>query len=228
MHSVIVTGSEGLIGKTVCEYLQASGFDVKRADLELGIDLTDRAQVHDFFAENKAESLVNLFGLNHHMEKDRIVINDFLEIPESDLNDYNEVNVTSLFSVCREFMKQNPGRIRIVNFSSLYGITSPKKKSYPDTAKHVGYVTSKHAMIGLTRYIATHFAPRVTANVVCPGGVDNEYMNPVFRSNYCDNVPMERMANARDVCGLVELLCTEKGDYINGAVIPVDGGWTAW
>jgi len=228
MQSVIITGSSGLIGSVVCDYMRECDFNVIEADLSTGVDLSDEDQVRLFFRKNHATSLINLFGLNHHMDKSSESVTDFLEIKKSDLDEFHNVNVSSLFSVCREFIKENSGEISIVNFSSLYGIRSPKKSIYPATVKHVGYVTSKHAVIGLTRYIATHFSPRVTANAVCPGGVDNEYMDPEFRERYCEHTPMSRMASARDVCGLVRLLCTPEGKYINGSVIPVDGGWTAW
>jgi NAD(P)-dependent dehydrogenase (short-subunit alcohol dehydrogenase family) len=228
MRTVIITGSEGLIGSVVSKHFEESGYNVIRVDLSLGVDLTDEDQVKDFFSKNNADSLVNLFGMNHHMDKNVKCVNDFLEIDKNDLNAYHECNVAALFSVCREFIKNNHSDLEIVNFSSLYGITSPKKSIYPTSVKHVGYVTSKHAVTGLTKYIATHFAPRVTANTICPGGVDNEYMDPVFRERYCNHTPMGRMASAKDVCGLVALLCSDGGRYINGTVIPVDGGWTAW
>ena len=228
MQSVIITGSSGLIGSVVCGYMRERGFNVIETDLSTGVDLSDEDQVKEFFKENSASSLVNLFGLNHHMDKNSASATDFFNVKKSDLDEYHNINVSSLFSVCREFIKENKGEISIINFSSLYGIRSPKRSIYPSTVKHVGYVTSKHAVVGLTKYIATHFSPRVTANTICPGGVDNEYMDPEFRERYCEHTPMSRMASARDVCGIVELLCTSGGKYINGAVIPVDGGWTAW
>jgi len=91
------------------------------------------------------------------MDKNVKCVNDFLEIDKNDLNAYHECNVTALFSVCREFIKNNHGDLEIVNFSSLYGITSPKKSIYPTSVKHVGYVTSKHAVTGLTKYIYDTF-----------------------------------------------------------------------
>ena len=62
MEKVIVTGSEGLIGKEVSRFLKETGYSVIRCSRSLGQDLTDEKFVKDWFKKNKASHLINLFG----------------------------------------------------------------------------------------------------------------------------------------------------------------------
>ena len=227
MRRIILTGTEGVIGPAIKKHLEKTN-EVIVLDKKFGHDLTDRRFVQDFFKKNKAESLVNLFALNHHMSKS-ITGNSFLEMDPEEVNDYCNVNVTSLYHVCREFIKnrEEGKKLSIVNFGSLYAVRSPRPDIYPEgVVKHIGYVTSKHAVVGLTKFIAAHFAPMVRANLICPGGIETDQMTEIFKKNYTSNVPCNRMGTPGDLCGIVELLCSENSTYINGCTIPVDGGWT--
>ena len=66
----------------------------------------------------------------------------------------------------------------------------------------------------------------ITANVIAPGGFFNNQPEG-FLERYNSIVPQGKMANKNDIKGLVLFLSSEKARYINGAVIPLDGGWTA-
>ena len=66
--SVIVTGALGLIGKNICQELESKKYIVKKVDLSLGHDLTNEDFVKDYFLNNKADSIINLFSLNHHID----------------------------------------------------------------------------------------------------------------------------------------------------------------
>ena len=226
MRTIIVTGSEGLIGKPLSDYLEHYNH-VIRLDLALGHDLTNEDTVKALFRENRANGLINLFAINHHITTLDAKNTDPLEVSLSEIRDYHRVNVEALFSVCREFIKSNSGNIKILNFGSLYSVRAPKRFLYHHP-KHIGYVTSKHAVIGLTRYLATHFDKRVCANVICPGGIRADNIDRDFEEGYCLHVPLLRMGKPDDLFGIVDLLISDKSNYINGAVIPVDGGWTTW
>ena len=228
MQTIIVAGSEGVIGPKIVDHLKKNKNKVICLDVKLGHDLTDRLFVERFFKENSADVLINLFALNHHV-KDQKYENSFFEMDPEEVNEYCNVNVTTLYHVCREFMKNRPAekRISIINFGSLYALRSPRPEIYPQgVMKHIGYVTSKHAVIGLTKYIANHFAPEVNINCICPGGIETEEMSATFKEKFTKNVPYGRMSKVEDLFGIIELLCSEKSNYMTGCVIPVDGGWT--
>ncbi|HEY9766446.1 MAG TPA: SDR family oxidoreductase [Chroococcales cyanobacterium] len=222
---VIVTGACGVLGSSVAQHLKETGFEVLETSFRLGHDLTDEEFVKAFFAENKADYLVNLFALNHHIDpggEDCSLFNISLD----SFRNFMEVNVTALFSACREFARNQEAR-GIVNFSSIYGLSSPIGHLYGSNQKHIGYSASKAAVIQLSRHLATHLAPRVRVNCIVPGGVENG-QDPEFIEKYSGHTPLKRMMRRDEVNGLVGYLCSEGSSYMTGSVLTLDGGWTAW
>lgn len=223
---IIVTGSEGLIGKAVVEYLEIIGHEVMGYDLP-AVDLCNEIDVKDAFGVFKwpADALINCFALNNHWQPqstgDRI-----MDISLNSFDTYLKTNVTALFSVCREFRRNNP-KGSIVNFSSTYGVGSPRPDMYGDGEKHIAYGVSKAAVIQLTKHLAAHWAPDMRVNCIVPGGVENGQSDE-FKADYSKHTPMGRMARAEEICGLVEFLISDKASYCTGGVYPVDGGWGAW
>ena len=146
MKRVIVTGSTGLIGKEVSNFLEQTGYKVIRCSRSLGYDLTDESVVKKFFSENPAEYLVNLFALNQHIDESNYPTgNDIYDISLDSVNEYLNVNVTSLFSVCREFAEVNKKGV-IINFSSIYGVVSPDPSMLMDRTPEL-FASSKTLII---------------------------------------------------------------------------------
>tara|TARA_R100000234_G_scaffold10953_1_gene6177 strand:+ start:5660 stop:6343 length:684 start_codon:yes stop_codon:yes gene_type:complete len=223
---IIITGSEGLLGTEISRYLEESGNTVIRCDLQLGHDLTDEQFVKDFFEKNKADCLVNTYAINPHVGTEDESTNMF-NIDLESLNQYLQVNLLSLFSVCREFAKSNENG-SIVNFSSTYGVVSPNPALYDEgKEKHIGYCISKSGVIQMTRYLAVHLAPKFRVNCVAPGGCGMN-TGEEFVKLYADKTPMKRMMNVDELNGIIEYLCSDKSTYTTGANINVDGGWTIW
>ena len=135
------------------------------------------------------------------------------------------VNSVALFSVCREFARNEEAK-GIVNISSIYGIVSPLPFIYDDTEKHIGYSLSKAAVIQLTRHLATHLAPRMRVNCIVLGGVEDK-QGSEFKTKYNSHVPMKRMMKRDEINGLIEYLCSDKSTYMTGSIVIIDGGWTS-
>ena len=228
MPKIVVTGSEGVIGRALVKALrERPGTEVVPMDLALGHDLTNEAEVKRLFAaQNDAQYLVNLFAINDHVEAGRAKP-DLFTVSLDAVRRYCEINLVALFSVCRQFAQscKRPGGI--VNFSSLYGVRSPKHFLYDGPSKDIGYTITKHGVVGLTKHLATFLAPDIRVNCLVPGGVEHE-QDAGFQARYNRNVPLGRMLKANELVGITALLCSEESSYITGAVIPVDGGWTAW
>ncbi len=77
MRKVIITGSEGLIGKSVKSFFANEGYKVVCCDISLGHDLTDESFVRDFFSNNRSDYLLNLFAFNDHVSSSNKSINLF-------------------------------------------------------------------------------------------------------------------------------------------------------
>lgn len=221
---IIVAGSEGLLGQEISNYLEKN-HEVLKLDLLLNHDLTDEVFVKEWFKKNKANSLINCFALNDHVDN-----NDerstLFDISLESFAKFLEVNLTALFSVCREFARNNDSGT-IINFSATTGIVSARPDLYDGGHKHVGYSVSKAGVVNLTKYLATHFAPDIRVNCIAPGGVKHE-QSQEFIEKYAAHTPMKRMMRKDELNELVEYLCSTKSSYVTGAVIVVDGGWTVW
>ena len=224
MKKIILTGSKGLIGSELLKFLNKK-YKILELDLKLGHDLTNEKFVKKWFKENKADYLVNCFAMNDHIDKTRKK-NTLYSISLQSFNDFLSVNLTSLFSVCREFSKNNKSG-SIVNFSSTYGIVSPRPDMYDGSHKHIAYGVSKAGVINLTKYLATHLAPKIRVNCIVPGGVLFK-QSKKFRDTYSKLPPMKRMMSKNELNEIVEFLCSSKSSYTTGSVFVIDGGFTIW
>ena len=221
---IIITGSEGLIGSELSRFLEKN-HEIIKIDLVLGHDLDDESFVKDWFSKHKADALVNCFALNDHVKEGQKRGTLFDQDLQT-LSKYFQVNLISLFSVCREFARNN-SKGTIVNFSATTGIVSARPDIYDGAHKDIGYSISKAGVINLTKYLSTHMAPNFRVNCVSPGGVEHN-QDESFKEKYSELTPMKRMMKKDELNDIIEYLCSEKSSYVTGANFVVDGGWTSW
>lgn len=161
----------------------------------------------------------------------------FEQYPEPSWDRVMEVNAKGVMLACQVFggAMAAGGGGSIVNVASLYGVLSPDQRLYEyrrrrgeSFYKPVAYTASKSALVGLTRYLATYFAPRgVRVNALVPGGVFND-QDPEFLEGYGAKVPLGRMAREDEYDGAVVFMLSEASSYMTGASLVVDGGFSAW
>ncbi|HWJ63256.1 MAG TPA: 3-oxoacyl-ACP reductase family protein [Acidimicrobiales bacterium] len=109
---------------------------------------------------------------------------------------------------------------RIVNVSSVVGLMG--------SAGQVSYASSKAALVGLTRSLARELGTRpITANVVAPGPIETEMLAAAGderAAQLAALVPAGRLGRPDEVAAAIAFLCSDAAGFINGAVLPVDGG----
>ena len=124
----------------------------------------------------------------------------------------------------------------IVNISSDLGLIAPDQRLYMKynesnenrTVKPVTYSVVKTGLIGLTRYLSTYWADKgVRCNAMCPGGVENGQSED-FLNKVKSRIPMDRLAKPNEYQGTLLWMLSDASSYLNGAIISVDGGRTAW
>jgi 3-hydroxybutyrate dehydrogenase len=146
------------------------------------------------------------------------------------------VNLTAAFHTIRlalpAMRRRNWGRI--VNVSSIYGLIA--------TVNRLSYVTSKTALIGMTRAVALETRDQdITCNAVCPGTVETpvhvQRIEDMMKNDsisreeaeqrfLANKQPGGRFISAEDVAGMIVFLCGEESRDITGAALPIDGGWS--
>lgn len=226
LPKLVITGSEGLIGKHLVKHFH-NKYEILKLDLALGHDLTNEDFVQDWFERNK-----NLYGMvvchayNPLPKFDSIKVEP-LDVPLEEIRKFLEVNTVSVFSLCKHFIKNNNSG-RIVLLSSIYGKVSPNHKLYANFVKPVGYTISKSALSGLTKYLATYYAPSILINSVILGGIYDKKINQQFVSEYSEHIPMKRMMHLEEILPLFDFLLHPQSSYATGSEYYYDGGWTAW
>jgi len=224
MRKITITGSEGLIGKELCKFFQKNNHILK-LDLQLGHDLSNEKFVKKWFKDNPTDHLINCFALNDHVDNNQKK-NTLYNFSLDTFKKYLEINLVSLFSVCREFAR-NSKKGTIVNFSSTYGLVSPKPDLYDGHHKDIGYGVSKAGVINLTKYLAVHLAPNIRVNCVVPGGIYLK-QNKKFVNKYAELTPMKRMMKKSELNDIIDYLCSDKSSYSTGSIMVLDGGYTLW
>ena len=224
MNNIIITGSEGLIGKKVSSFFsKKKKCKIIKLDKKLGHNLTSEIAVDKIFKKNKdANYLINLHGYNDHVKKNKSKSlgdkNDFLN--------YHLNNVFSVYLTNLKFIKYCKFAKGIVNFASLYSIMSPKHYLYQQP-KNIFYVTSKFSLVGLTKYFASMYGKKISVNCIINGGIEANQPKK-FKKSLSFHIPKRRMMKTEDLYGMLELLTNDRSNYINGSSIVIDGGYSVW
>jgi 3-hydroxybutyrate dehydrogenase len=199
------------------------GADMSRAD---AIDAMMRRALEEFGA---IDVLVNNAGIQHVAPVD--------EFPVAKWDAILAINLSAAFHTTRlalPAMKQR-GWGRVINVASAHALVASPFKS--------AYVAAKHGIAGFTKTVALEVAEQgITVNAVCPGyvltplvqqqipataqarGISEE---AVVRDVLLAAQPTKQFVTVEQVAALASFLCTEGAASITGAVLPVEGGWTA-
>src|SRR5882757_2927456 len=161
--------------------------------------------------------LVNNAGIN--MKK------DFTEVSDEEFFNILHTNVTAVFALSREVVKEmiKKGRGNIINISSMasqYGIP-----------KVIAYTASKSAIEGMTRAMAVELSPLgIRVNCIAPGFIATDMSEKALngdterKQKVMSRTPMGKLGDPADIGDAALFLASDSAKYLTGVVLPVDGG----
>ena len=255
--SIIITGGLGLIGSAAAKYLSQKGFHIIIIDISASCSFTnenisyiqfDLMQIENYsdlvkLVEGKTKNLkgiINNAAFNPKVEDNSIGVGRFEDLNLEEWRKEVNLNLSApiflIKSLLPSFNTSEGGNCKIVNVISTYGLVPPNQDIYKglgelqgkDVFKPINYPVTKAGLAMATKYLAVYLGDKgFNVNGIAPGGIENNQPQ-VFIDAYSNQTPMKRMAKVEEMMETFYLLCSEGSNYINGQVIAVDGGWTAW
>lgn len=242
----LVTGATEGIGRAIAERLAADGFRValvaRRRDVleEVREALAARGCEARVLAADltDVESLGRLEeALRAWPEPVAVLVNNagaggpyqpLVDVSAAEWHHLVALNLTAAFRLTQHVL---PGMAaagwgRIINIASSFALASGPGSSV--------YTTVKHGLAGLTRSVAVEWGDKgITSNAVCPGFIETRMLetlrtaDPEAHARLAGRIPARRLGRPEDVAEVVSFLASTRADYINGALLPVDGGLTS-
>lgn len=242
--TVLITGAGSGIGKATAIAFGKMGANVVVADIQESSDTLQQIEAFgsravfvkcDVSKESEVaamvEQVVNEFGSldaafnNAGIEGSSGLIQ---ELSEVDFDRVISVNLKGIFFCMKYEIKQmlKQGRGAIVNCSSIAGLVG-----FPGLS---AYVSSKHAVVGLTKTVALENAKNnIRVNAVCPGVINTPmierftHSDPVAEAQLTAGEPVGRLGNPEEIASAVVWLCSDGASFTTGQALAVDGGWVA-
>ncbi len=237
MQTAVITGSSQGVGLGIAKVFldngcQVFGVDRNPAPDELAsrenyahavVDLRERADcqatIDGCVARfGKIDALVNNAGVGNGQP--------FLKTEDEDYERFYAINVRPVLRLCRMVLpelKKSHGSI--VNIASAFGLVG--------IAASAGYVPTKFAVVGITRMLATEFGrDGIRVNAVAPGliwspGTDDRIKNNAWwHRMMIEQCPLGRVGQPEEIGHACAFLASPNASFINGVVLPVDGGWS--
>ena len=250
--NAIVTGGSSGIGRAIAMALATEGANVAVGDVsenprEGGLHTADeivKTGSKSFFiqtdvsresdVEKLVSSAISKFGSLDIMVNNAgiTIIKSALETSGDEFLKVLDVNVKGAFLGSKYALKHMLPRKtgKIINLASNFSFTALGNIS--------AYVTSKTAVLGLTKALAVEFAPfGININAIAPGATKTEFTRPFWGNNeglneLAQRTPLRKegefLVKPRDIGRTAVFLASEDSDMITGTSILVDGGWNAW
>lgn len=237
--AIVTGGASGIGESTVRTFAEAGArvliVDVDEQRAQKLAELVPAAEAHRCDITNEA-AVASLFA---GIERLDILINNagiglVGSITETELPDFQRlfrVNVDGTFLMTRAALpKLVAVRGSVVNIGSVAGLVGVKRR--------FAYCATKGAIVALTRQLAVDYPTQLRVNCIAPGTVDTPFVEGYLekyhkhekekvREELNSRQPVGRLGRPEEIARLALYLCSPAADFMNGAVVPIDGGWTA-
>jgi NAD(P)-dependent dehydrogenase (short-subunit alcohol dehydrogenase family) len=235
-----ITGGASGIGEQTCRIFSAAGARVSILDLDgerakalaqelpaaeaYPCDITDEKQVQSVFGRMASlDILVNNAGIG--------LVGGVTETELADFQRLFRVNVEGAFLVTKyavPLLIASHGSM--INIGSVAGLIGVKKR--------FAYCATKGAIVAMTRQLAVDYPTEFRVNCICPGTVDTPFVEGYLekyhkhekdevRAQLNQRQPIGRLGRPEEIANMALYLASAESGFVNGAVLPIDGGWTA-
>jgi len=255
--NIIITGSSGLLGSFYSRLLLSRGANVAMIDIDPKIsnqikeecknlenkikfykcDLSKPSQIISTFKKitKDFKTIDVLINNAAFTSKQTFEIKDFKNYETHPFELWKktfEVNIDAVHICIQQVLplmkKQRNGSI--INISSTYCVVGPDFDTYKNEKLWTppGYAVTKSAILNLTRYVANLYGQyNIRCNSLTPSGVKTDVLTKSFIKKYSARNAFNRMGKTRDYARPIIFLCSEASEYMTGANLVVDAGWTS-
>lgn len=238
---VLVTGSSIGLGSAIIKKFASNNYNViitylnhKSDALKLESDLKEKYNIETLCEKldisneediiNLKNIIINKFKTIDVLVNNASISNDtlFEDKTKENFMKILEVNLVGTFLMSKHFgdLMNEYKSGNIINISSTNGIDTYYEYS-------LDYDASKSGVINLSHNLASHYAPYIRVNTVCPGWINtpmNKNMDERFKKNEEDKILLKRFGDPNEISELVYFLASDSSSYINDSVIRIDGG----
>jgi NAD(P)-dependent dehydrogenase (short-subunit alcohol dehydrogenase family) len=240
----LVTGAGSGIGRAIAELFVQEGARVVATDIRAdrleevagALNAADSLTAVTGSVADRADigrmldAAVNTYGRLDIVVNNAGIMDDFMplgELEDALWDRVMDINLNGPMDICRRALKimLAQGGGSIVNVASIGGLFGGRAG--------VAYTASKHAIIGLSRSVAYHYAQQgIRCNVIAPGPVETnievKQPSPLGYQRLQTTLPMiVRQGKPHELAAAALFLASDDASFVNGAVLTVDGGWTA-
>lgn len=243
-QNVLLTGSEGLIGKSfiksaASEYENIFSIDIKNTNKKnyYKCDITKEIQVkktiHKILKKKNIDILINNASNNPAADK-KMRSYKFTNYKLSDWNKNLSTDLVGSFlmskHVLKHFEKRNEGTI--INISSIYALRGIDQSIYNKNLKKfygfkpIEYSVAKAGILGFTKSLASYYK-KTNIKILCLilGGIEDHQSN-YFKKNYNNKTIVNRMALLNEYNEYIKFFSSKKASYSSGTCVVIDGGAT--
>lgn len=235
----LVTGAAGDIGRCTVERLRAHRCRIVATDVRPGVEsLAEAGRIacvcgdlrQEQTAERSVRTALDQFGALDILVNNagRHLLRPTLETSSAQWDEILEINARGTFLHCREALKvmSERGSGAIVNVASISGVIG--------IAGQAAYAASKGAIVQMTRVLAVEFGSRgIRVNAVAPGAVVTGFLegeapdSRALLASFGPQHPIGRSARPEEIADVIVFLASPRASFMTGAIVMVDGGFTA-